>query len=71
MKPQAIIKSTALGYSLIRSIHFTAQGALLPLVDKISGLKTDRSFKQFKEHLRMAFPKAQKILAKEFTLSVF
>lgn len=62
MKSQNFLKKATFGFGLARSLNFAAQGALLPLVDKLTGSKTNRSMKEFGQNLKLTFPKAQALL---------
>lgn len=59
---QEILKNAYYGLGIARSFNFTAQSVLLPLIDKLLGGGRERSFKQFEHHLRLAYPKIQKLL---------
>jgi ubiquinone/menaquinone biosynthesis C-methylase UbiE len=61
MKKQ-ILEKAYMGIGLSRSINFTVQGILLPLVDQIVGNRKDRTVKLFAEHLKSVSPKVQKLL---------
>lgn len=50
---------------LAKSINYTAQSALLPLVEKIATGEKKESFKEFSEHLKIALPKLTDLLKKE------
>jgi ubiquinone/menaquinone biosynthesis C-methylase UbiE len=53
------------GLSLARSIHFTAQGALLRIMDQLLNSRKARSFADIKNNLQQAFPKAQAVIQKD------
>lgn len=51
--------------SFARSAHFTAQSALLPLVERLANGKKEKSFARFKEHMELALPKLNQVLQKD------
>lgn len=57
-----IQKNIALGVSVGRTLNYTLQSLWLPVVEKILNRTSDRSFAQFKNHLKLAAPKIQKLL---------
>jgi len=67
MKPrnEKILKTAAYGLGLAKSLHYTTQGILLPLIDRIVGGKKDRTAARFGQHIQMAFPKVQSLLARD------
>ena len=53
------------GLSIAKTLNYTVQGALLPLVENLAGGGKKKAFKQFTEHLKTALPKVEKILKQE------
>lgn len=52
-------------YSLLRSLNFTVQGALLPLIDRLATLEKREAPKDFKQHMIEALPKINALLMKD------
>lgn len=55
-------KKIALGLSAGRTLNYTLQSLWLPLIDRVLNGKTERDFTQFKNHLKVAAPKIQKLI---------
>jgi ubiquinone/menaquinone biosynthesis C-methylase UbiE len=53
------------GLSLARVLHFTAQSALLPVVDQIVNGRNKQSFVDLKNHLEQALPKVQTVIEQD------
>lgn len=62
---QAILKQVAYGLNIAKALNYTAQGALLPLVEKLANGQRVGNSKQFKEHLHMALSRVEKILKQD------
>lgn len=53
------------GLNIAKSLNYTVQAALLPLVENLAGGRKKNAFKDFGEHLKMALPKVEKILRQD------
>lgn len=69
MKPEnfskKIVRQLTYGLSLAKTINYTAQGALLPLVDKVADRHRKNDTRDFSEHLKIALPRVEKILKQD------
>lgn len=57
-----ILQNMFYGYSLARSAHFAAQGALLPWVGLLATGEKRKKIKSYPEHLKAALPKIRSLL---------
>lgn len=62
---QKIIKNISYGLGLAKAMNYTAQGALLPLIDSLAQGQNKKNFKDFKKNLQLALPKVEKVLKKD------
>lgn len=60
-----ITQNLALGYSLLRTGNFAVQGFVLPIIDRLSTGKKRETPVNYSEHLKVALPKIQNLLAKD------
>lgn len=60
-----LLEPLAYGYSMLRTVHFAAQGIMLPLIDKYVLKNKDSSPKDYPQHLSRALPKIQNLLQKD------
>ena len=60
-----VLKQVNYGLSLAKALNYTAQGALLPLVDRLANGRRTNDFKQFKENLQQAIPRVEKVLKQD------
>lgn len=62
MKENALLKNTALGISLIRTLNFNLQGRALPLISQIFSDPQKNKKPDLAEHFKIARPKIEKLL---------
>lgn len=59
---EAILKNLTYTYGLVRTLNFSSQGALLPLVDQLITGQKKKTIPGYKAHLQMALPKLKSVL---------
>lgn len=59
---ETFLKQISYGLNIAKVVNYTAQGALLPFVEKLARGQKSGNFKEFKEHLQMALPKVEMVL---------
>jgi ubiquinone/menaquinone biosynthesis C-methylase UbiE len=59
---QKILKNVSFVMGFARSVNFTSQGLLLPLIDRVFGEKRERENSKFGESIRGALPKVKALL---------
>ena len=59
------LEKLAFSYSQLRTGHYAWQGALLPLIDRVTNPDQRRTEVNFFEHLRAIFPKIEKLYAQD------
>lgn len=59
------LKQLTYGLNIAKAVNYTAQGALLPLVEKLARGEKGGNFKDFKEHLQMALPKVDQVFRQD------
>ncbi len=62
---KSITQKLTLGYSLARTSVFAAQGVVLPWIDFLATGRRRKSPVNYAEHLKIALPKIQNLLAKD------
>jgi ubiquinone/menaquinone biosynthesis C-methylase UbiE len=65
MKNPEFVKKASLGIGLVRSLNYTAQGVLLPLIDKLIGNNRPHPLKEFSQNLKLALPKVKALIEKD------
>lgn len=60
-----LLKAASLGISIVRSLNYSAQGALLPAIDRIIGTPRKRKIKDYAKNLRVTRPKAEAVLKRD------
>lgn len=63
--PEKFLKQLSYGLNIAKVLNYTAQGALLPLVDQLARGQKKGNFKEFKEHLQLALPKVEQVLKQD------
>jgi len=59
------LKQFTYGLSIAKALNYTAQGTLLPLVERLANGQRNKDSKQFKENLQMALPRVEKVLQQD------
>lgn len=59
---EAILKNLAYSYNFARTLNFSTQGAMLPIVDQLITGQKKKTLPGYKEHLQMALPKLKSVL---------
>lgn len=60
-----LLKNLYHSVGVLRGIHFTAQSALLPIINKIASSERKNSFAEFKQQVELALPKMNTVLKKD------
>lgn len=55
----------ALSYNQLRSVHYAWQGALLPLIGRLTNPEQAKPAVNFRDHMRAIFPKIEKLYAQD------
>lgn len=63
--PPDAVKYASYGYSVVRSVNYTAQASVLPWIDMLATGKRRKAPKNFRQHIKEALPKINELLLKD------